>query len=194
MFDITTILSQIESGDPSAPEQLLPLVYVELRKLTAGHLANEKVGQTLQATALVHEAYVRLVTVPAAKSVDSTPEQLWNGRRHFFAAAALAMRRILVDNAWRKRSIKHGGAFQRLDFDPTDLLAAEKSAELLALDEALDRLCVQDSQAAEFVKLRYFAGLTIAQSAEMLGVSPRNANLLWSFARAWLRRKIEGSL
>ena len=185
MSDVTRILSQIESGDPSAAEQLLPLVYDELRKLAAARLAQENPGQTLQATALVHEAYVRLV------SIDE--EQHFNRRGHFFAAAAEAMRRILVENARRKARVKHGGDLQRLDIEPGELLATETSGDLLALDQALDRLATADSQAADLVKLRYFAGLTIPQAAEVLGVSPRKADLLWSFARAWLRREIEGS-
>ena len=185
MSDVTRILSQIEAGDPSAVEQLLPLVYDELRKLAAARLAQENPGQTLQATALVHEAYVRLV------SIDE--EQHFNSRGHFFAAAAEAMRRILVENARRKARVKHGGDLQRLDIDPGELLAAEIAGDLLALDPALDRLAAADSQAADLVKLRYFAGLTIPQAAEVLGVSPRKADLLWSFARAWLRREIEGS-
>ena len=185
MSDVTRILSQIESGDPQAAELLLPLVYDELRKLAAARLAQEQPGQTLQATALVHDAYLRLVDVERA--------QHWNSRGHFFAAAAEAMRRILVESARRKARVKHGGDLQRLDIEPCDLLAAEVSGDLLALDEALDRLAVGDSQAADLVKLRYFVGLTVPQAAEVLAVSPRKADSLWSFARAWLRREIEGS-
>ncbi|MBC7853575.1 MAG: sigma-70 family RNA polymerase sigma factor [Pirellulaceae bacterium] len=185
MSDVTRILSQIESGDSAAAEQLLPLVYAELRKLAAANLAHEKPGQTLQATALVHEAYLRLV--------GSQESEKWNSRGHFFGAAAEAMRRILVESARRKARVKHGGELQRQDIEPDELLAADISDDLLALDEALDRLAVSDGQSAQLVKLRYFAGLTIPQSAEILGVSPRTADSLWSFARAWLRREIEGS-
>ncbi len=185
MSEVTSILEAAAGGDPQAAKQLLPLVYDELRKLAAARLANEKPGQTLQATALVHDAYLRLV--------DSENAQHWNSRGHFFAAAAEAMRRILVENARRKARAKHGGELQRLDIEPGELLAADISDDLLALDEALDRLAASDSQAAQLVNLRYFAGLTIPQAAEVIGVSPRKADLLWSFARAWLRREIEGS-
>ena len=192
MSDVTRILSQIESGDPSAAEKLLPLVYDELRKLAAAKLAQENPGQTLQATALVHEAYLRLVMdqEPGAKGQQPVA---WNSRGHFFGAAAEAMRRILVDSARRKARVKHGGELQRLDIEPDELLAADVSDDLLALDEALDRLAASDGQSAQLVKLRYFAGLTIPQAAEILGVSSRTADSLWSFARAWLRREIEGS-
>jgi len=192
MSEVTSILEAAAQGDPQAAEQLLPLVYEELRRLAAARLAQEKPGQTLQATALVHEAYLRLVggQEPGAKGRES---ENWNNRGHFFAAAAEAMRRILVESARRKARVKHGGDLQRLDIEPGELLAAESSDDLLTLDEALDRLADGDSQAAELVKLRYFAGLTIPQAAEVLGVSPRKADLLWSFARAWLRREIEGS-
>jgi len=183
MTDVTQILSQIESGDPSAAEQLLPLVYEELRKLAAAKLGHEKPGQTLQATALVHEAYVRLV--------DADASQHWNSRGHFFGAAAEAMRRILVENARRRARIKHGGDHCREELASSGIAAPEISEDLLALDEALERLAEHDSQAAELVKLRYFAGLTIPQTADLLGVSPRKADFMWSFARAWLRREIE---
>lgn len=185
MSDVTLILSQIESGDPSAAEQLLPLVYHELRKLAAAKFAQEKPGQTLQATALVHDAYIRLVDVEKA--------QHWNSRGHFFGAAAEAMRRILVESARHKARAKHGGDVQRQEIEPGDVLAPETSDDLLALDEALTRLATSDRQAAELVTLRYFAGLTIPQAAESLGISPRKADMLWSFARAWLRRELEGS-
>ena len=178
MSDVTRILSQIESGDPAAAEQLLPLVYAELRKLAAANLAHEKPGQTLQATALVHEAYLRLV--------GRQESEKWHSRGHFFGAAAEAMRRILVESARRKARVKHGGELQRQDIEPDELLAADISDDLLALDEALDRLAANDSQSAQLVKLRYFAGLTIPQAAEILGVSPRQADSLWSFARASL--------
>jgi len=184
MSDVSRILSQIESGDPVAAEQLLPLVYEELRKLAAAKLAHEKPGQTLQATALVHEAYLRLAG--GNENAD------WNSRGHFFAAAAEAMRRILVENARRKARVKHGGDCQRQEIELGELLAADSSDNLLALDEALVRLAASDGQAEELVKLRYFAGLTIPQAAEALGISPRKADMLWSFARAWLRSEIEG--
>ena len=183
MLDVTQILGQIEQGDPHAAEKLLPLLYDELRKLAAQKLVHEKPGQTLQATALVHEAYVRLVNVDAS--------QHWNSRGHFFGAAAEAMRRILVENARRRARGKHGGDRNREELALSHIVAPEVSEELLALDEALERLAEHDSQSAELVKLRYFAGLTIPQAAEVLGVSPRKADFIWSFARAWLRREIE---
>lgn len=185
MSDVTRILSAIEQGDPRAAEQLLPLVYQELRGLAAKWLAREAPGQTLQPTALVHEAYVRLV--------DVAKVQNWSSKGHFFAAAAEAMRRILVDNARRKSSLKRGGSRKRQELDAENLVAPEKPDELLALDEALSQLVVADARAAELVKLRYFAGLTVKQAAEVLGISPRSADLLWAFARAWLLKKIEGS-
>jgi RNA polymerase sigma factor (TIGR02999 family) len=180
MSDVTGILSAIEQGDPSASERLLPLVYDELRKLAAAKLAQEKPGQTLQATALVHEAYLRLVDVKKA--------QQWNSRGHFFAAAAEAMRRILVDNARRKQSSKHGGGRQRLELDDFVGVTSERNDEVLAIDEALAGLADADPQAEKLVKLRYFAGLTIPQAAEALGISPRSADFLWAYARAWLLR------
>jgi RNA polymerase sigma factor (TIGR02999 family) len=183
MTNVTQILGRIQSGDPSAAEQLLPLLYDELRRLAAQKLAEEKPGQTLQATALVHEAYLRLVDVDKA--------QHWNSRGHFFGAAAEAMRRILVENARRRKRSKHGGDREREVLDPSQIVAPEDSEDLLALDKALDRLGEHDPQSAELVKLRYFAGLTIPQAAEILGVSPRKADFIWSFARAWLRREIE---
>jgi RNA polymerase sigma factor (TIGR02999 family) len=185
MNSVTHILSAIEQGDPHAAEQLLPLVYHELRKLAAKKLAREKPGQTLEATALVHEAYLRLV------DVDKT--QCWNSRGHFFAAAAEAMRRILVENARRKGSRKRGGARARETLDEENLVAPESPANLLELDEALSQLSVADPQAAELVKLRYFVGLTVKQAAEVLAISPRSADFLWAFARAWLLRKIDGT-
>ncbi len=184
MTDVTRILSAIEHGEPHAAKQLLPLVYDELRKLAAQRLAQEKPGQTLEATALVHEAYLRLVDVKEA--------QRWNSSGHFFAAAAEAMRRILVENARRRSRVKHGGGRERLDLDPSTIVAPEIDVGLIALDGALDRLAKEDPLAADLVKLRYFAGLTIPQAAEILGVSARKADFLWSFARAWLRREIEG--
>ena len=178
MSDVTQILSQIESGDPSAAEQLLPLVYEELRKLAAAKLAHEKPGQTLQATALVHEAYLRLVDVEKA--------QQWDSRGHFFAAAAEAMRRILVENARRKQRIRHGGGRTRLDLDRLNVVGDEKPEDLLALDDALTELSAEEPTVAEVVKLRYFAGLTIQQAGEVLGISVRTANRHWAFAKAWL--------
>jgi RNA polymerase sigma factor (TIGR02999 family) len=169
--------------DPTAASQLLPLVYDELRKLAAQRLAQEGPCQTLQATALVHEAYLRLVS--------SQPSLQWNGRGHFFAAAAMAMRRILVENARRKSRLKRGGDLSREQFDSSTLIAPEVPENLLALDEALVQLAVVDPRAAELVNLRYFVGLTIPQAAEVLGVSPRSADFLWAYARAWLLRKIE---
>jgi RNA polymerase sigma factor (TIGR02999 family) len=183
MSDVTQILSQIESGDPHAADKLLPLLYDELRKLAAQKLVHEKPGQTLQATALVHEAYVRLVEVDRS--------QHWNSRGHFFGAAAEAMRRILVENARRRARAKHGGDRIREELASSQVAAPEIDVDLLALDEALERLAEHDAPSAELVKLRYFAGLTIPQAAEILGVSPRKADFIWSFARAWLRREIE---
>lgn len=181
--EVTQILAAVEQGDPAAAERLLPLVYDELRKLASAKLSHEKPGQTLDATALVHEAYVRLV--------DVDKSQQWNSRGHFFAAAAEAMRRILVENARRRARGKHGGDRDREKLVSSRIAAPEASADLLALDEALERLAEHDSQSAELVKLRYFAGLTIPQAAAILGVSPRQADFIWSFARAWLRREIE---
>jgi RNA polymerase sigma factor (TIGR02999 family) len=183
MGDVTRILAEIEQGDRAAAEQLLPLVYEELRSLAAQRLAHEKPGQTLQATALVHEAYLRLV--------DTHQAQQWNSRGHFFAAAAEAMRRILVERARRKKRSRHGGGRRRLDLDTELYVSREPDDSLVALDDALERLAKEDPQSAELVKLRYFAGLTIPQTAEILGVSPRKANFMWSFARAWLRREID---
>jgi RNA polymerase sigma factor (TIGR02999 family) len=178
MTDVTQILSQIESGDPCAAERLLPLVYDELRRLAAARLAHEKPGQTLQATALVHEAYVRLVDVPSG--------QEWRGRHHFFAAAAEAMRRILVENARRRRRLKHGGNRQRIDLNSACLISDAASIDLLALDEALSRLAAEQPRKAELVKLRYFAGLTIAEAAAALGISLATAERDWTFSRSWL--------
>jgi len=187
MSDVTQILSRIERGDPTAAEQLLPLVYEELRKLAAQRLAHEKPGQTLQATALVHEAYLRLV---ASERRGSSPPERWNSRGHFFAAAAEAMRRILVENARHRSRIKHGGGRDQEQLPLSQIEAPQELHDLVALDQGLDRLGMEDPQAAELVKLRYFAGLTIPQAAEMLGISPRKADFMWSFARAWLRREL----
>ncbi len=182
MSEVTRILSAIEQGDPSAAEQLLPLVYEELRKLAAQKLAQEKPGQTLPATALVHEAYLRLV--------GHGEEPHWDNRRHFFAAAAEAMRRILVENARRKQSPKHGGGRQRRDLDGEALVAPEPDLDVLALDAALNRLAEQDPIKAKLVELRYFAGLTGDQAAAALGMSASSADRLWLYTRAWLRREL----
>jgi RNA polymerase sigma factor (TIGR02999 family) len=184
MTDVTRILSAIEQGDPHAAGELLPLVYDELRKLAAAHLADEKPGQTLQPTALVHEAYVRLVA--------PNPEQHWGGRAQFFAAAAEAMRRILLDAARRKGRRKRGGGTTRCDFDGIDPAAPEDSNDLLALDEALVNLAAADPQAAEVVRLRFYAGLPIPEVARVLGISPRTADRLWAYARSWLHQAVAG--
>jgi RNA polymerase sigma factor (TIGR02999 family) len=182
MTDVTRILSAIQQGDAHAAEQLLPLVYEELRRLAAQRLAHEKPGQTLDATALVHEAYLRLVDVDTA--------QHWNSRRHFFAAAAEAMRRILVENARRKRRLKHGGGRQRQEVHPDLVAAPEPDEAILAVDAALARLAQHDALKARLIELRYFAGLTGDQAADILGISPSSADRHWVFARAWLRREI----
>jgi RNA polymerase sigma factor (TIGR02999 family) len=180
--DVTRILCAIEQGDPHAAAQLLPLVYDELRQLAAQRLAQEKPGQTLEATALVHEAYLRLVGPDKA--------QRWNSRGHFFAAAAEAMRRILVEQARRKQAARHGGGRLRLDL-PADLAAPEASSgDLVALDEALGRLEGHDPDAARLVKLRYFAGLSHQEAAQALGISRGTADRLWALARAWLFRQL----
>jgi len=184
MSDVTRILSAIEQGDQHAAEELLPLVYDELRRLAAAKLLQEKPGQTLQATALVHEAYLRLVDVQQA--------QHWNSRGHFFAAAAEAMRRILVDHARRQRSRKRGGDRQRVDLDFLAASPPLRRDDLLDLDEALSQLTASDPQASELVKLRYFAGLTVPEAAAVLGVSPRTADFLWAYARAFLLRSLGG--
>ncbi len=184
MSDVTRILSQIESGDPTAADQLLPLVYEELRQLAAAKLAHEKPGQTLQGTALVHEAYIRLVDVEKA--------QCWDSRGHFFSAAAESMRRILVDAARRRRSQRRGGERHKLELLDGDLIAAPTSDELLDLDEALDNLSSIDQQAAEIVKLRIFAGMTIDEVAETQGISARTVKRSWAYGRAWLARRLDG--
>jgi RNA polymerase sigma factor (TIGR02999 family) len=181
MTEVSDILSAIAHGDPHAAEQLLPMVYDELRKLAAQKLAREAPGQTLQTTALVHEAYLRLVGGDEARQ--------WDNRRHFFAAAAEAMRRILVENARRKRRLKHGGGCAREEAG-ADVACPERPERLLALDEALGRLTATNPQAAELVKLRYFAGFSNAEAASMLGISPRKANQVWAYARAWLREDL----
>jgi RNA polymerase sigma factor (TIGR02999 family) len=182
MPDVTQILSRIESGDPTAAEQLLPLVYDELRNLAAHRLTQEKPGQTLQATALVHEAYLRLV--------GDAPSRGWDHRGHFFAAAAEAMRRILVESARRKKSSRHGGDFVRTELDESGLAAAEAPEDVLNLDASLEKLAEKDQRKAELVKLRFFAGLTIPQAAEALGISPSTADRDWAYAKAWLLREI----
>jgi RNA polymerase sigma factor (TIGR02999 family) len=182
MSDVPRILSAIEQGDPSAAEQLLPLVYDELRQLAARKLAGEKPGQTLQATALVHEAYLRLVDVEQASH--------WNSRGHFFAAAAEAMRRILVENARSKARQKRGGDWQRVDFEGLDAATSVSPDQLVALDDALVRLAALDHLAGELVKLRYFAGLALDQAAAALGISTATAYRHWAYARAWLRSEL----
>jgi len=185
MTDVTRILSAIEQGDPSAAEQLLPLVYDELRKLAAQKMAQEAPGQTLQATALVHEAYVRLVDVDKA--------QHWNSRGHFFAAAAEAMRRVLVENARRKKREKHGGGLQRVALEGLRIGVDSPPDEILRLDETLGELGKSDGQTAELVKLHCFAGLSIEQAADILGISHRTAYRDWAYARAWLFKHMERS-
>jgi RNA polymerase sigma factor (TIGR02999 family) len=182
MSEVTRILSAVEQGDPQAAEQLLPLVYDELRRLAAQKLAQEKPGQTLEATALVHEAYVRLV--------GEDPARHWNSRGHFFAAAAEAMRRILIEQARRKRRRKHGGDRRRVDLDESLCLTGPPAPDLLALDEALDRFARTDPTAAKLVQLRYFAGLSLPQAAASLGLSVRTAERNWTYARTWLHREL----
>ncbi len=185
MNEVTQILQAIEQGDPHAAHQLLPLVYEELRRLAARRLSSEAPGQTIQATALVHEAYLRLV--------GTSKEQHWDSRGHFFAAAAEAMRRILVEAVRRKRSLKQGGGRVQEELDEASLAAPEPVEDLLALDEALEKLAVMDPPKAELVKLRYFAGMTIAEAAEALGISDATAKRWWTYTRAWLCEEIEGA-
>jgi RNA polymerase sigma factor (TIGR02999 family) len=177
MSDVTRILTAIEQGDAKAADRLLPLVYEELRRLAAQKMSQEPPGQTLQATALVHEAYIRLV---------GSEDRNWSGRTHFFAAAAEAMRRILIENARRKHRLKRGGGQQRVDLDDACMAFEEPSQDIVALDEALAKLATEDPVKADLVKLRYFAGLTIEQAAKMLGISRATADRYWSYARAWL--------
>ena len=186
MHSVTQVLSAIEQGDPTAAEKLLPLVYQELRILAQHRLATEKSGQTLQATALVHEAYLRLVG-------DGRKAKEWDGRGHFFAAAAEAMRRILVENARRKSRLKRGGSHERVDLDTDSLDVSNVSEDLLCLDSALAKLATSDRMAADLIQLRYFAGLTFAQSSEILGISTRTAERMWAYARAWLRCEMRDS-
>ena len=182
MKDVTRILCAIEKGDSHAAEQLLPLVYDELRKLAAQKLAREKPGQTLQATALVHEAYLRLV------DVEEAPH--WNSRGHFFAAAAEAMRRILIEQARRKGRRKHGGERRRLDLQAAELTVQAPNIDILAVDEAVTQLAIKHPEKAELVKLRYFAGLTLPEAATVLGISTPTAERHWRYARAWLARHL----
>ena len=184
MNDVTRILSAINHGDPQAAEGLLPLVYDELRKLAAQKLAQEKPGQTLQATALVHEVYLRLV--------DTEKVQSWDSRGHFFAAAAEAMRRILVENTRRRGRLKRGGGRARTELLEADLVVDDPPDEVLAVDEALERLAAEDRQAAELVKLRYFAGLSVEEAAQALGLSRATAYRHWTYARAWVRCEVLG--
>ena len=210
MSDVTRILSQIESGDPAAAERLLPLVYDELRTLAAAKLVQEQPGQTLQATALVHEAYLRLVGQPGVRSQESgvtdntergslTPDPcsltpVFDSRGHFFAAAAESMRRILIETARRKQSRRHGGGLQRHGLTDVDLASPDPPEDLLLLDAALDKLASVDKPAADVVKLRFFAGLPMAEAAELLAISPRTADRLWAYAKAWLHREISGEI
>jgi len=185
MTNVTQLLSAMERGDPQAAAELLPLVYDELRRLAAARLVSEPSGNTLQATALVHEAYLRLVGAPGGDQ--------WDHRGHFFAAAAEAMRRILVDNARRKSTMRHGGAMKREVLDDDAAAIPEPREDLVALDEALERLEAEDPLKANLVKLRYFAGLSLAEAAAALDMSERTAGRHWAYARAWLRRAVEGA-
>jgi RNA polymerase sigma factor (TIGR02999 family) len=181
MSEVTRILVAIEQGDVRAVDKLFPLVYQELRQLAAQRFSKELPGQTLQATALVHEAYIRLV---------GSEERNWSGRGHFFSAAAEAMRRILIENARRKKSIKYGGDRKRIRLDDADLAIEGASDDIIALDEALEKLARKDKMKAELVKLRYFAGLTGEQAAEVLGISHSTADRYWAYARSWLRLEV----
>ena len=183
MSEVTRILESIEKGDAQAAEKLLPLVYDELRKLAAAKMAHEAPGQTLQATALVHEAWLKLA---------QSRQQVWRGRAHFFAAAAEAMRRILIDRCRRKRSLKRGAEPARVELDESTIALQTSPAEIVAVHDALDALAAEDHLAAEVVKLRYFVGMTIPEIADALDLSPRSADRHWSFARAWLKRAIAG--
>ena len=182
MTEVTRILNQIEEGDPTAACQLLPLVYDELKRLAAYKMANERPGQTLQATALVHDAYLRLI--------DSEKQQTWNSRGHFFAAAAESMRRILVERARKKQRLRHGGGRKRLDLDIVNMADPENYEFLAALDQAIESLNDENATAAQVVKLRFFAGLTIEQTAESLDISVRTANRHWAYAKAWIYQQI----
>jgi RNA polymerase sigma factor (TIGR02999 family) len=186
MADVTRLLDAAAAGDRQAAADLLPLVYDELRKLAAARMAAESPGHTLQPTALVHEAYLRLVS-------PAKPQAAFDGRGHFFAAAAEAMRRILVDAARRKRRDKHGGDRDRIDLDAALPIAPDPRHDLIALDAALTRLAAEDAQAARLVELRHFAGLSVVEAAQALGVAPRTADRVWAFARAWLQRELAGT-
>jgi len=183
LSDVTRILSSIERGDPNAAEQLLPLVYEELRKLAAAKMARETPGNTLQATALVHEAWLRLVGNNSSQ---------FSNRAHFFAAAAESMRRILIERARRKQALRHGGGQERVEFQEADLAAPPAEEQMFAVDEALDKLAAQSPREAELVKLRYFVGMTLDEAAQALGISRRTADNFWAHARAWLFREING--
>jgi RNA polymerase sigma factor (TIGR02999 family) len=189
MTEVTYVLSAIEHGDPDAAEQLLPLVYDELRQLAAQKLAQERPGQTLQATALVHEAYVRLI---GNGEETACGKRQWDSRGHFFAAAAEAMRRILIDGARKKRSAKRGGGRKRLDIDSVDLATQATPEQLLALDDTLAKLAREDAAAAQLVELRYFAGLTVEEAGHALGMSTATAYRHWNYARAWLYSELQG--
>ncbi|MBI4664217.1 MAG: sigma-70 family RNA polymerase sigma factor [Verrucomicrobia bacterium] len=182
--DVTRVLNALDQGDPKAGEELLPLVYEELRKLAAYRMAQESPGQTLQATALVHEAWLRLV---------NAQNRTWQNRAHFFAAAAEAMRRILIDRARRKHALRHGGGQQRVDLQNVEIAAGVEDDRILAVSEALDKLAAQDKVKAELVKLRYFIGLTIEEAAQILNMSEPTAKRHWTYARAWLFREIQGA-
>jgi RNA polymerase sigma factor (TIGR02999 family) len=181
--DVTQILGAIQQGDPKAADELLPLVYQELRKLAAARMAGELPGQTLQATALVHEAWLKLV---------GNEQQTWQNRAHFFGAAAEAMRRILIDKARRKQARRHGGGQQRVDVQEVEIAADIQDDELLAVHEALDKFAAQDREKAELVKLRYFVGLKIEEAAQVLGISEPTAKRWWAYSRAWLFREVRG--
>ena len=185
MAEVTQLLAAVSAGDRRAAAELLPLVYDELRKLAAVRLAAEAPGHTLQPTALVHEAYLRLA--------GPTDEEKWDHRGHFFAAAAEAMRRILVENARRKQRRKHGGGLTRQDLDEAAVAAPTPREDLLAVDEALTKLAATEATAAQLVQLRYFAGLTLPEAARVLGIAPRTADRLWAYARAWLHQEIQGA-
>jgi len=189
MHEVTRLLDAMGRGERQAAEQLLPLVYEELRRLAAQKLAQEKPGHTLQATALVHEAYVRLVA--NAEGASTAGEARWDGRGHFFAAAAEAMRRILVENARRRRRLKRGGERQRVDLAQAEPAVPSRADDLLAVDEALDRLAEEDPQKAELVKLRFFAGLSVEEAAACLDISRATADRWWAYARAWLYERLQ---
>lgn len=193
MNDVTRILERIDLGDPQAAEQLLPLVYDELRKLARARLGHERPGQTLQATALVHEAYLRLVGSGGDRGQGTGDRGHFDGRGHFFAAAAEAMRRILVESARRKKRLKRGGDLEREPLEEDQIAAPEVDGDLIELDAALEKLQAKDGRKAELVKLRYFAGLTQQQAAEALGISVATADRDWAYARAWLLREMGGS-